>query len=276
VCATALRVDDAQRALARAKALLCSEWQEPVGEAERRIPAIRGLDGTLIYLIEPAPSGRTIYDDDFVLTPEAEGEPGLLSVDHIAHAVPDGRMDGFVLFWRAVFGFIPQALWELPDPHGLIRSRAMTSPEGSVHFPLNISVSRDTATGRFISASAGAGVHHIAFATRNIAGVVAATSAEGARMIPIPLNYYEDLAARHGLSNEALTRLAGLHLLYDRDDDGTFVHAYTESFHDRFFFEIVERLGYLGFGAVNASVRMAAQAQRRTAHDMEPRTGIAR
>jgi 4-hydroxyphenylpyruvate dioxygenase len=276
VCAMALRVDDAQRALARAKALLCSQWQEPVGEAERRIAAIRGLDGTLIYLVEPEPSGRTIYDDDFVLTPEAEGEPGLWSVDHIAHAVPDGRMDGFVLFWRAVFGFVPQALWELPDPHGLIRSRAMTSPDGSIRLPLNISVSRDTATGRFISASAGAGVHHMAFGTRDIAGVVAATSAEGARMIPIPLNYYEDLAARHGLSKEALTRLARLHLLYDRDDDGTFVHAYTESFHDRFFFEIVERLGYLGFGAVNASVRMAAQAQRRTAHDVESRTGVVR
>ena len=35
------------------------------------------------------------------------------------------------------------------------------------------------------------------------------------------------------------------------------------TFEDRFFFEIVQRRGYRGFGAVNAGVRMAAQAGRR-------------
>ena len=65
VCAMALRVDDAERALARARALLCPEWQERVGEGERRIPAVRAPDGTLIYLVQPDASGRSIYEDDF-------------------------------------------------------------------------------------------------------------------------------------------------------------------------------------------------------------------
>jgi 4-hydroxyphenylpyruvate dioxygenase len=162
-----------------------------------------------------------------------------------------------------VFGFVPQPLWELPDPHGLVRSRAMISPEGSIRLPLNISESWETATGRFISASSGAGVHHVAFASDDIAASVGSVSAHGARMLAIPANYYDDLAARHGLSDEELERLRALNLLYDRDDYGSFVHAYTDTFHDRFFFEIVERRGYRGFGAINAAVRMAAQAQRR-------------
>ena len=53
------------------RALLCPEWQERVGEGERRIPALRAPDGTLIYLVQPDPSGRSIYDDDFRLFPDA-------------------------------------------------------------------------------------------------------------------------------------------------------------------------------------------------------------
>ena len=48
-----------------------------------------------------------------------------------------------------------------------------------------------------------------------------------------------------------------------RDDAGEFLHAYTDTFDDRFFFEIVQRCGqYEQFGAANAAVRMASQAQR--------------
>ena len=53
VCAMAIRVDDAARTLARARALLCPDWQEPIGAGERRIPAVRAPDGTLIYLVQP-------------------------------------------------------------------------------------------------------------------------------------------------------------------------------------------------------------------------------
>jgi 4-hydroxyphenylpyruvate dioxygenase len=49
-------------------------------------------------------------------------------------------------------------------------------------------------------------------------------------------------------------------ILYDRSGAGEFFHAYTHAFDGRFFFEIVQRRDYDGFGAVNASVRLAAQA----------------
>jgi 4-hydroxyphenylpyruvate dioxygenase len=264
VCAIALRVDDAARAVRRAETLLCPEWHERVGADERRIPAVRAPDGTLVYLVQPEPSGRSIYQDDFRLFPEKAPLPLLDTVDHIAQALPVGRMDNFVLFYRAVFGFIPQPLWEIADPYGLVRSRTMVSEEGSVRLPLNISESRQTATGRFVTTFAGAGVHHIAFATRDILHTLEQLTARGARILPIPANYYEDLAAKWGFDDMRLAELQRANLLYDRDEDGEFLHAYTDTFDDRFFFEIVERCGnYQQYGAVNAAVRMAAQAHRR-------------
>jgi len=59
-------------------------------------------------------------------------------------------------------------------------------------------------------------------------------------------------------------------LLFDRDEQGDFSHAYTDTFEDRFFFEIVQRRGgYQQFGAVNAAVRMAMQARLREQAQIE-------
>jgi 4-hydroxyphenylpyruvate dioxygenase len=176
-------------------------------------------------------------------------------------------MDGFVLFWRAVFGLRPEQLWELPDPHGLVRSRAMIGADGAVRLALNVSESRQTATGRFVSAIAGAGVHHVAFATAAAAAAVEAAAARAAPLLRIPENYYDDLAACFRLDADRLAALRRLNLLYDRDQAtpaaaAEFVHAYTDTFADRFFFEIAERRGgYRLYGAANAAVRMAAQAR---------------
>ena len=51
-----------------------------------------------------------------------------------------------------------------------------------------------------------------------------------------------------------------LGVLYDRVKDGEFLHIYTRTFQDRFFFEIVERRNYDLFGAANTPVRLAAQS----------------
>jgi 4-hydroxyphenylpyruvate dioxygenase len=267
VCAMALRVADPAGVVARAEALQVPVWRERVGEGERRIPAVRAPDGTLVYLVE-APSGaaRPIWEDDFFLAPAVpEGPAAFLGIDHVAQALAPGMMDSFVLFWRALFGLVPDAPWELPDPYGLVRSRAFTGGGGSVRLPLNVSESGRTGTGRFVSAFAGAGVHHIAFAAADAAAVVEAAEAEGAPLLEIPVNYYEDLEARLGLPAEELAALSARHLLYDRDPaGGEFLHAYTEAFRDRFFLEVAERRGgYAGFGAANAAVRMAAQRRQR-------------
>jgi 4-hydroxyphenylpyruvate dioxygenase len=86
--------------------------------------------------------------------------------------------------------------------------------------------------------------------------------ANGVAMLPIPENYYDDLEARTDLSAEQITALRDNGILYDKDESGEYLQAYTQSFQDLFFFEIVERRGYKGFGAVNAPIRLAAQARQ--------------
>ena len=264
VCAMALRVDNAKSAVERATALLCPEWHERIGEGERNIPALRAPDGTLVYLVQPDPEGGTIYDDDFILFTDEAPPSSVTNVDHVAQALPTGRMNNFVLFYHAVFGFSPDQLWEIPDPYGLVRSRTMVSADRTVRLPLNVSESRETATGRFLTTYAGAGVHHIALATDDIVHALEQASARGARILGIPANYYQDVGAQWGLPDERIESLRQHNLLYDQDDNGEFLHAYTDTFDGRFFFEFVQRIGgYQQYGAANAAVRMAAQAQQR-------------
>lgn len=260
VCAMALRVDDPARALQRARALLIPEWRERLGPGERAIAAVRGPDGTLIYLVGQDAPGADFWNEDFQLIDAPGNDAGLDGIDHLALALPAGRLDTYVLFWRSLFGLKPQPVWDLPDPYGLIQSRAMANERGTLRLTFNISDARGTATNRFVSAFAGAGIHHIALSSPD--AVASMGKLDPASMLAFPVNYYDDLAARVTLDDDALATLARLGLLYDQDDQGEFRHAYTGAFEDRFFFEIVERSGaYAGFGAPNAAVRMAAQAR---------------
>ena len=227
---------------------------------------MRGPDGTLIYLVSRDAPGFTFWQDDFHLLPDASESAGLVAIDHMAIALQAGRMDTYILFWRALFGLEPQPVWDLPDPYGLIQSRAMVSGNGALRLTFNVSEARDTVTNRFVSMFAGAGVHHIAFAATDAAIAVDRVNRSGAPLLAIPANYYEDVSARLGLDDATTSELERLRLLYDRDALGEFRHTYTDAFQHRFFFEIVERkVGYAGFGAANAAVRMAIQARQNSA-----------
>ena len=258
VCAIALRVDDPAAVVARARALLIPDWNEPVGEGEQRMEAVRGPSGLLINLV----GHEDFWADDFHLLPANAPEGGLNGIDHLAVALLPGQMDSFLLFWRALFDLQPQPVLDVPDPYGLIQSRAMANANGTLRLTFNESQARGTATNRFVSTFSGAGVHHIAFSTDNAAAELRRARQAGLDLLPIPPNYYEDLQARVDISDAETAELAQLGLLYDRDGGGEFRHAYTGTFQKRFFFEIAERHGYGGFGAVNAPVRMAAQARQ--------------
>ena len=83
--------------------------------------------------------------------------------------------------------------------------------------------------------------------------------------VPISANYYDDLLARTALDEGTVRRMQALDILYDTAaDGGNYCHAYTEPFADRFFFEVVQRRHYDGYGAVNAPARMASHEQRGT------------
>ncbi|MCO7633542.1 bifunctional sugar phosphate isomerase/epimerase/4-hydroxyphenylpyruvate dioxygenase family protein [Pseudomonas guariconensis] len=272
LCATALRVKDGQAALQRAIAYRGQPFRGLVGPNEREIPAVRAPDGSLIYLVQQACTGQTIYDSDFHLAPTAAATGGLRRIDHMALALPAESLDSWVLFYKSLFGFTADDEVVLPDPYGLVKSRALRSPCASLRLPLNISQSRNTAIAHALSSYGGSGVHHIAFACEDIFREVARAKEAGVPLLEIPLNYYDDLAARFDFDDEFLSELAYYNVLYDRDaQGGELFHVYTEPFEGRFFFEILQRKGgYAGYGAANVAVRLAALAKARSGVGRKP------
>lgn len=266
VCALALETDDPHAAMARAESYGCMRYQGRLGPRELAIPAVRALDGSLVYFTE---TGQVWADADFELVEApGSGESALLRVDHVAQSLPEGQLDAWILFYRAAMGLTPGESHVIADPYGLMRSKAVANEDRSLRLPLNISESRNTATSRSVSAFAGAGVSHIALTTRDIVAAADAAAAAGAPILPIPANYYDDIAARFDIDPHLLAAIRARNILYDRVGDGEFLHFYTAPFEDRFFFEVVERRGgYDLYGAANAPVRLAALAHWRAASE---------
>ncbi len=266
LCATALKVKDGATALQRAIDYRGHPYRGLVGPNEREVPAMRAPDGSLIYLVDQAEAGQTIYDSDFKLDPAAVPTGSLQRIDHMALALPAESLDSWVLFYKSLLDFEADDEVVLPDPYGLVKSRALRSRCSSVRLPLNISENRNTAIAHALSSYRGSGVHHIAFSCEDIFKEVERAKEAGVPLLDIPLNYYDDLAARFDFDDEFLSELAYYNVLYDRDaQGGELFHVYTEAFEERFFFEIIQRKnGYVGYGAANVAVRLAAMAKARS------------
>jgi 4-hydroxyphenylpyruvate dioxygenase len=265
VCALGLKVAGADAALARAEALGAATHKGRLGPGEAIIPAVRGVEGSLLYFVEVQADGKTIWDQDFVMTPDLDARGPLRRIDHLSNTVRRPEFLSWITFYRTVLGFedVPQV--EVADPYGAFYSRCVRSPGGGVQIPVNVADGGATVISRFIEKAGGAGVQQIAFETDDLFGFVEQAAARGVPFLPIPENYYDDLAARFDLPAALIERMRGLNILYDRVGAGEFFHIYTEAFDERFFFEVLERRNYAHFGAANTPVRLAAQAARQDA-----------
>ena len=253
-------------AAARGSALLSARCDSPRGAQELELPAIVSPGGIVLQFV---PAGQNIEADfspadEQLLTGHVQSP--LLAIDHVALALANDRLDTWTLFGRAVLGLAGGESLELADPFGLIRSRGVSNADGSVRLVLNVSVGEHTGTARQVSAAGGSGgrVHHIALGCANIFDSVARLRANGVLFVPIAANYYDDLHARLALDETLVRRMQALDILFDTSPDGgRYLHAYSEPFADGFFFfEVVQRDRYDGYGATNAPARLASHAQR--------------
>lgn len=256
VCAIAMEVDDVDRLMARAERLKASVFRQPVGPGELEIPAVRALGGSLLYFVT---GDRENWSRDFEAVPTNEDGNGLRAVDHISYSMPDGEMLSWSLFYTGVLDLKRLPQQEVADPVGLVHSQALISDEAGVRVVLNGSAASRTLSSRFVSQYFGPGVQHIAFTSNDIFETIARIRARGVALLDIPDNYYDDLEAKYDLEPGLAKALRANHVLYDRDAAGEFFQVYTRVFDERFFFEIVQRRNYSGFGAVNAPIRLAAQ-----------------
>ena len=263
VCAMCLKVDDAAATLDRAEKLRDTPFRQAVGPGELEIPAVRGLGGSLLYFVDPKSDLGRLWDIDFAApkTPQADAGAGLTAIDHVSQSMHYEEMLSWLLFYDALLNVSKTPQLDVIDPGGIVRSQVVQSADGALRIALNASQSQQTLSSRFLTHYVGSGVQHIAFATDDIVATVKRLRANGVAMLAIPENYYDDLEARTDLSADRIAVLRAHGILYDRDEAGEYLQAYTRSFEDLFFFEIVERRAYKGFGAVNASIRLAAQAR---------------
>ena len=262
VCAMALRVDDAAAIIERAGRLLDRPFRQAVGPGELNIPAVRGIGGSLIYFVDGKTNLGRWWDVDFTAL-DTTGHPGagLTRFDHISQSMYYEEMLTWLLFYTSLLGLRKAPIQDVIDPGGVVQSQAVEAGDGAVRLVLNASQSRQTLASRFVDDFFGSGVQQIALACDDIFATIARLRAHDVALLPIPENYYDDLAARTDLDPSRIERLRVDSILYDRDGTAEFLHAYTRTLPGGFFFEIVERRGYRGYGAINAPIRLAAQAR---------------
>jgi 4-hydroxyphenylpyruvate dioxygenase len=253
VVAVAVQSADPEASAQRAEALLAPVLARRRGPGEADLAAIAAPDGTAVFFCGP---DETWLRDFVALEPEPGDGVPIDRIDHITLAQPFEAFDEAGLFYRSVLDLQPAASAELAAPGGLVRSRALAN--GPVRIVLNVPALAGTQTGQ-------AELQHVAFATGDALAAARAMHERGVPILPIPGNYYDDLAARHELA--FLDELRELDVLYDRSGDGELLHFYS-ALEGRLFFEVLERRGgYAGYGAANSPVRMAAQrTTRRSRH----------
>jgi len=283
-CAMAFRVKDAAQALRHAVAAGAREVKGSIGPMELNIPAIEGIGGSLIYLVDRY-TDPDIYAIDFRLEPGAETAPagaGLAAIDHLTHNVHKGRMDYFHDFYRRVFNFREHQYFDVTGEYTGLTSRALAAPCGKIRIPIN--ESKSTGGGgdkdqilEFIEQYRGEGIQHVALSTRDIFATWDRLHANGVPfMAPPPDKYYEMLAERLPGHGQPVAELRRRGILLDGGSGRYLLQIFTQTLIGPIFFEIIERRGDEGFGAGNFRalfLSMEADQIRRGTLHVAPKDG---
>ncbi len=252
-CAMAFRVKDAAQAFKRAVDLGAKPVQNAVGPMELNIPAIEGIGGSLVYLVDRY-GENTIYDVDFV--PVQDGgslrSTGLSVIDHLTHNVHRGNMAKWAGFYEKLFNFREIRYFDIEGKKTGLFSKAMTSPCGKIRIPINESQDDKSQIEEYLREYQGEGIQHIALHTSDIYATVDALRANGIQFQDTPATYYEGVPARVEGHREKLEELSKRNILIDGSaKDGILLQIFTTNVIGPIFFEIIQRKGNEGFGEGN-------------------------
>ena len=263
-CGLAFRVKDAHRAYARALALGAQPVEIPTGPMELRLPAIKGIGGAPLYLIDRFEDGKSIYDIDFEFLPEFEDAAhrrpvghGLRLIDHLTHNVYRGRMAYWAHFYEHLFGFRELRYFDIQGTHTGLASKAMTAPDGLIRIPLNEEARQGGGQiEEFLMQFNGEGIQHVALLTDDLVATVDALQMAGVPLMSAPNDvYYEMLDERlpgHGLPAGELQARG---ILLDGSTEGgeprLLLQIFSQPLLGPVFFEFIERRADQGFGEGN-------------------------
>ena len=252
-CAMAFRVKDAAFAFRRAVEFGAKPVETRVGPMELAIPAIEGIGGSLVYLVDRY-GERTIYDVDFVPVEQPAGitPAGLTYIDHLTHNVHRGYMDKWAGFYEKRFNFREVRYFDIEGRKTGLFSRAMTSPCGKIRIPINESQDDKSQIEEYLKEYRGEGIQHIALGTRDIYRTVDVLRQKGVAFQDTPDTYYAMIDARVEGHEETIAELAKRRILIDGSArDGILLQIFTQNVIGPIFFEIIQRKGNEGFGEGN-------------------------
>lgn len=235
------------RAFARATALLAQPHRQDAPLGQLAIPAIRGVGGSVIRLLDEGADLADIWQVDFRSAPVPIGA-GITGIDHVGQTMADDEMLSWTLFHTSISDGQMAPMVDVVDPDGLVRSQVVQL--GGLRVTLNGAEARYTLAGRFIEGSFGASVQHVAFANDDIFATADRLADLGFAPLRIGANFYQDIRACFGLEDDLVARMQRATIMEDEDADGRFFQLCSEPRTDGFFFEIVQRQGgYAGYGA---------------------------
>ena len=259
-CAMAFRVRDSHKAYARALELGAQPVEVPTGPMELRLPAIKGIGGTPLYLIDRFEDGKSIYDIDFEFLPGAEIHPvghGLKKIDHLTHNVHKGRMAYWGLFYERIFNFREIRYFDIKGEYTGLTSRAMTAPDGLIRIPLNEESGHSGGQiEEYLMQFNGEGIQHIALLTDDLLASVDALQMAGIPLMTAPNDiYYEMLEERLPGHGEPVGELQARGILLDgntaQGDKRLLLQIFSQTLLGPVFFEFIQRKADEGFGEGN-------------------------
>ena len=258
-CAMAFRVKDAKAAHERALGLGATDVKSDVAEGELDIPAIEGIGGSRLYLVDRYGAGGSIYDVDFDFSPDAETKQAshashLAYIDHLTHNVHRGRMAHWADFYERLFNFREIRYFDIEGKQTGLISKAMTSPCGKLRIPLNESRDDKSQIEEFLRDYNGEGIQHIALGSDDIYQTVDILRGRGIAFQDTPDTYYELVDSRVAGHGEPTAELEKRRILLDgapTEGQGLLLQIFTQNVIGPIFFEIIQRKGNEGFGEGN-------------------------
>jgi len=232
----------------------------PTGPMELKLPAIKGIGGAPLYLIDRFEDGKSIYDIDFEWIDGVDRHPnghGLKLIDHLTHNVYRGRMAYWANFYERLFNFREIRYFDIKGEYTGLTSKALTAPDGKIRIPLNEEASKTTGQiEEFLMQFNGEGIQHIALLSGDLKATVDSLRKSGVSLMTAPpATYYEMLEERLPGHGESPDELQARGILMDGTTaQGTkrlLLQIFSETQLGPVFFEFIQRKGDEGFGEGN-------------------------
>ena len=259
-CGLAFRVMDSHKAYSRALELGAQPLEISTGPMELRLPAIKGIGGAPLYLIDRFEDGGSIYDIDFEFQGGVDRYPtghGLEAIDHLTHNVYRGRMAYWASFYEKLFNFREIRYFDIQGEYTGLTSKAMTAPDGKIRIPLNEESKKGSGQiEEFLMKFNGEGIQHIALSTDDLPATIDRLTLAGVPLLAAPNDvYYEMLEQRLPGHGQNIPDLQTRGILLDGSTSGAkprlLLQIFSETMLGPVFFEFIQRKGDDGFGEGN-------------------------